>query len=336
MLTPKQNLLEALKFKNGKPECLLNDFTMVRPIGGDPCFKLIRGNRIRGTTSYDQWGTLILFPEDAPAAVPMVTPENQVIKDICEWEKYVKVPDLMGKCQDGWETALANKAKIDQEKYVTTVIMGTGIFEQLHMLMTFEDTLMNMLEEPEAMEELIDVICEYRLTYMKLVVEHLHPDMIISHDDWGSKNSLFFSVGTWRRLFKEPYRKLYDYLHSQGVIVMHHGDSFMEPLVEDMAEIGVDIWQGVLPSNNIPKICNLVGDRMLLMGGTDAVIDRADATEEEIRKEARRACEEYGDLPGFWPGMTYGGPGVLFPNVDKILQDEIGRFNKEKYGVDIR
>ena len=54
MLTPKQNLLETLK-KDGKPECLCNSFTMFRGIPGDPCFKLIRGNRVRGTTSYDQW-----------------------------------------------------------------------------------------------------------------------------------------------------------------------------------------------------------------------------------------------------------------------------------------
>ena len=323
MLTPKQNLLESLK-KDGKPECLNNSYTMFRGIPGDPCFKLIRGNRIRGTESYDQWGTLILFPEDAPAAVPYVTAENQVIKDVAEWQKYVKVPDLMAKCQDGWEDAIAAEKAIDHDKYLTMVVMGTGIFEQLHMLMTFEDTLMNFLLEPEAMHELIDVICE-----------HLHPDCIVSHDDWGSKTSLFMNPDTWREFFKEPYRKLYDYLHSQNVIVMHHGDSYMEPIVEDMAEIGVDIWQGVLPTNNIKAISEKVGDRMLLMGGIDSVIDRDDATEEEIRKETRRACEEYGDLKGFWPGMTYGGPGTIYPEVEKIVIDEINKYNIEKFGVGI-
>lgn len=70
---------------------------------------------------------------------------------------------------------------------------------------------------------------------------------------------------------------------------MHHADSYLEPIVEDMAEIGVDIWQGVLNTNNIAAISQKVGDRMLLMGGIDSVIDREDATEEEIRKETRRA-----------------------------------------------
>ncbi|MBQ8025914.1 MAG: uroporphyrinogen decarboxylase (URO-D) [Oscillospiraceae bacterium] len=331
MLTPKQNLLETLK--GGHPDRLCNSFTMLKGIPGDPVFKLVRGNRIRGTNSYDQWGTYIMFPEDAPAAVPFVTEENQVIRDVTRWRDYVKVPDLAGKCADGWEEAIAAKAAIDQEQYLTMTVMGTGIFEQLHMLMTFEDTLVNLLLEPEAMAELIDVICEYRLTYMKLIVEHLHPDLICSHDDWGSKTGLFFSVETWRELFKEPYRRLYDYLHENGVIVMHHGDSFMEPLVEDMAEIGVDIWQGVLPTNDIAAISEKVGDRMLLMGGIDSVVDRPDATEEEIRAETRRALDAYGHLKGYWPGMTYGGPGSLYPHVEPIIIDEINRYNKERFGV---
>ena len=336
MLTPRQNLLESMK-KDGKPECLNNNFCMFKPIGGDPCFKLIRGNRIRGTYSYDVWGTYIRFEESDPAAVPIVTPENQVIKDIEHWKDYVKVPDLIGKCSEGWETAIANAEAIDREKYLSMVIMGTGIFEQLHMLMTFEDTLMNLVDEDveEEMHELIDAICEYRLNYMKLVVEHLHPDMIISHDDWGSKTGLFFSVETWRKFFKEPYRRLYDYLHSQGVIVMHHSDSYLEPLTEDMVEIGVEICQGVLPSNNIAEMSRIADGRMLLMGGIDSVIDREDVTEEEIRKETRRACEEYGNLKGFWPGMTYGGPGCLYPGVEETIVDEINKFNMERYGVAI-
>ena len=66
--------------------------------------------------------------------------------------KYVKVPDLTGKCSEGWEEALEAKSRIDQEKYLTMVVRNRD-FWQLHMLMTFEDTLMNFLLEPEAMHE---------------------------------------------------------------------------------------------------------------------------------------------------------------------------------------
>ena len=178
------------------------------------------------------------------------------------------------------------------------------------------------------------MITEYRLTYMKLIVENLHPDAIISHDDWGTKDRMFMSPDTWREFFKEPYRKLYDYLHANDVLIVHHGDSFLEPIVEDMADIGIDVWQGVLPTNNIPEISKRLNGRMALMGGIDSGIDRQDATEEEIRKETRRACDEYGGLGHFIPSITYGGPGTLYPEVEPIIIDEIHRYNKEHFGID--
>ena len=329
-MTPKENLLAILRGET--PEYLPAVYSPFKMVVGDPISRYLRGNRIRGTNSYDCWGTYIMFPEDAPAAIPCVTEDNQVIQDITCWRDYVHVPDLAAKCSDGWEAAKAACEAIDRDRYLSMVSMGTGIFEQVHMLMTFEDTLVNLLAEPDDMHDLIDTICEYRLTYMKMIVENLHPDVICSHDDWGAKTSLFMSPDTWRSFFKEPYRKLYSYLHENNVIVIHHGDSFMEPLAEDMAEIGIDIWQGVLPTNDIESLSKKLNGKMALMGGIDSIIDRADATEEEIRAETRRACEAYGHLKGFIPSMTYGGPASLFPHVYPIVTDEICKFNMERFG----
>lgn len=62
-----------------------------------------------------------------------------------------------------------------------------------------------------------------------------------------------------------------------------------------MVDLGIDIWQGALPENDIPKLQKQLNGRMTLMGGIDAaIVDRADSTEEEIRKEVRRACQSYG------------------------------------------
>ena len=329
MLNEKLNFLETIR-TDGKPDHLCNSCTALKVLGGDPVFQYVRGNRIRGTNSYDRWGTYITFPEDQPAAVPLVTPENQVIQDIENWKEYVKVPDLRANCSQGWEAVQKQKAEAPED-CLTMTVMGTGIFEQMHMLMTFEDTLCNLLLYPDETHELIDAITEYRLEYMKLVVENLHPDVILSHDDFGSKTSLFMKPEVWREFFKEPYRRLYRYLHDNNVIVMHHSDSYCESIAVDMAEIGVDIWQGVLPTNNIPAITKELDGRMALMGGIDSSIDREDVTEDEIRKETQRALKEYGDLKHFIPCMTYGGPGTIYPQVENIIIDEINRYNQENF-----
>lgn len=332
MLTKKRNVLETIR-KDGKPDRLTACYTAFAPIAGDPVFQYVRGNRVKGTDSYDRWGTYISFPEDQPAAIPIVTAENQIVKDIENWRDYIKVPNLRANCSGGWETARKNKADIDASEYLSMTIMGTGIFEQLHMLMTFEDTLCNLLMYPDETHELIDVITEYRLEYMKLIVENLHPDAILSHDDFGSKTSLFMSPDVWREFFKEPYRKLYDYLHANNVLVVHHSDSYCEPIAEDLAEIGIDIWQGVLPTNDIAAITKKLDGRMALMGGIDSAIDQADASEADIRAEVRRACDAYGHLPHFMPSYTYGGPGTIYPHVEPVIIDEIERYNAEHFGV---
>ena len=241
MLTPKENFLETLK-KDGKPDRLVNQYQPFVPIMNDPLQKFTRGNRVRGKTSVDRWGTEILFPEDAPGPMPHVTEANKVCPDVTRWQESVKVPDLIANCSDGWEDALSAASQVDCSEKLVLGFMGTGIFEQSHFLMGFEDALMNLLLEPESMQELVDAIAEYRFRYAKLLVDNLHPDIILSHDDWGSKTSLFMQPDIWRPFFKEHYRRIYGYMHDHGVLVMHHADSFLEPIVEDMAEIGVDVW----------------------------------------------------------------------------------------------
>jgi hypothetical protein len=335
MLTPKQNLLELLK-TNGKPDRLVNQYQPFIPVLVDPCGKFTRGNRVKGLTTKDRWGTEIAWPEEQFAAMPHVTAENKVLKDITRWRDYVKVPDIIGACSDPelWKPALEEAAKIDKEKYLVMAFMGTGVFEQCHYLMGFEDTLSNLLEEPECMKELISAISEFRFNYLKLLVDNLKPDAILSHDDWGSKRSMFMSPATWREMIKPYYFKMYNYAHDHGVLIMHHADSFLEQIVDDMVEIGIDIWQGVLPQNDIPKIQEQLSGRMTLMGGIDAaIVDWPGTPEEAIRAEVRRACVEYGPGGGFFPSLTYGLPGSIFPNVDPIITDEIARYNEEVYGI---
>ena len=108
----------------------------------------------------------------------------------------------------------------------------------------------------------------------------------------------------------------------------------LEPIVEDMAELGIGIWQGTLPQNDIVKLQKQLKGRMVLMGGIDAaIVDRADATEEEIRTETRRVLETYCPNGNFIPCITYGGPGTIYPQGDQFINDEIDRYNREVYGI---
>ena len=333
MLSKKENLLETMK-RGGKPDRLVRQFEGTVMVPGDPVNFYIRGNRYPGMDPlYDRWGSRILWPAGEPGAIP--DSNYKVIPDVASWRDFVKVPDIVANCSAAelWEPYLERFNQVDRNENLAMVFAPTGIFERFHFLMGFEDTLCNFLLEPEAMADLAMAIGEYRYQGYKLMEEYAHPDAILSHDDWGSKTSLFVPPESWREVMVPAYRKGYDYLHEHGVIIIHHSDSFCEPIIEDMVDLHIDIWQGVLPQNDIVKLQKQLDGRLCLSGGIDAaIVDRPDSTEEEIRAEVRRCCMEYCPGGNFIPCLTYGGPGAIYPHVDEIIDDEIGRCSEELFG----
>lgn len=328
MATPKELFLELLK-PDGRPERQLVQYEALSMIFPDPAGMYLMEGCFPGSTSVNKWGVTVMFPEGAPGPTPLITEENKVCPDVTRWRDYVHAPDLLENCTQGWEECAAMARERAGQDKLNTAFMGTGIFEQCHFLMGFEDTLTNLYEHPQEMHELIDYIAEYRIQYAKLLIDKLQPDVIFSHDDWGTKESLFMSPEMWREFFKEPYRKFYGYIRSRGVIAIHHADSYLAPIVEDMVEIGIQAWQGVLPENDIPALQEQLKGRMILMGGVGATIDRADAQPEEIREYVRNVLES--NCPGghFIPCITYGLAGTVFPHVNPIIDEEIQAYNQQ-------
>ena len=106
MSTPKEIFLELLK-PDGQPERQLRQYEALHMCLTDPCNTYLRGNRKRGTTSKDRWGTTILFPEDAPGPMPDTREGLAVCPDIMRWRETVHAPDLESACTEGWETCRA-------------------------------------------------------------------------------------------------------------------------------------------------------------------------------------------------------------------------------------
>ena len=327
MSTPKEIFLELLK-PDGQPERQLRQYEALSMCLTDPINTYLRGNRKRGTVSQDRWGTTIAFPEDAPGATPLHSDELTVCKDITRWRETVHAPDL-SLCDSGWKECRTAARAACGEDHLLAGFMGTGIFEQCHFLMGFEGTLTALYEHPDEMHELIEYITQYRLDYVKRLIDGLQPDVIFSHDDWGTKDALFMKPDMWREFFKEPYRRFYGYIRSRGVIAIHHADSYLVPIVDDMAEIGIQVWQGVLPENDIPALQRHLKGKLVLMGGLGAAIDRADAQPEEILSYTRDALRRYCPGGHYIPSITYGLAGTVFPHVDQYLYQAIDEYNAQ-------
>lgn len=265
----------------------------------------------------DCWGVRFLHEEGQPGGMPLE--DILACDDITEWKEQLKVPDV-DSWDLNWAGAIAQKEAAHADDKIALSFLPCGIFEEAHHILGFEEALVDFLVEPDDMHELVDALFEHKMKCVKRQMEGWKPDGFLIHDDWGSKDDLLLPPDVWREYFKEGYRKIFQYIHDNGSFVMLHSDSNNERIAADMEEIGVDIWQGALPSADIAGLQEKLPGNMIFMGGYDSgVIDRADSTPEEIRAEVQRACREY--LPGgkFIPSITYGAPNSIYPHVDEIV-----------------
>jgi hypothetical protein len=333
MLTKRKNLLETIK--GGKPDRFVNQYEYL--VCQDTAFGMIMGDPISAASRrpmpgelnvVDAWGVTRSWPAGLPGAFPVHDEAHKLVKDITKWKSVVKAPRL-DYPKSEWDKYKPSVEKINRNEVFATVFIAPGVFEQLHYLMGMDDCLLNFYEEPEAMKEVIDCVTEYELGYAKHLCENFKPDALFHHDDWGSHKSSFISPEMFKEFIVPAYKKIYGYYKSHGVeIIVHHSDSYAANLVPYMIEIGIDIWQGCVTTNNVPDLVKKYGGQISFMGDIDnGVIDRADCTPELVASEVKRACETNGKLY-FIPCLTMGGPGSTYPGVYDTVTEEIKKMSK--------
>jgi hypothetical protein len=334
MLTAKENMRECVK--GGKPDRYVNQYEAIQffmtPLElHNPSPKKGEENIVNA------WGVTYSFPEGTPGGFPVHTDDKIVVKDIEDWKQYVHAPSLDFP-EEEWDIYRKQMAEADDDKGYKCVFVAPGLFEQTHHLCSIDEALMNYMVYPDEMHELVDYITEWELEYAKLICEKLHPNMILHHDDWGSELNSFLRPEMFEEFFVEPYKKIYGYYHEHGVeLIVHHSDSFGANLVPYMIEMGIDVWQGPMRSNNVPELVKQYGDKITFMGDIDNKdVDFSGWTQADSEKAVRRSIESVNSMTGYIPCITQGGPGSTFPGRYKTLSEEIAKYNEEKFGFPVQ
>lgn len=321
MLTPKENALAILHHE--QPDYYCDIMSAVKAIP-DPV-KESDNIPQDGLPHKDSWGVTKCWPPIAQGAHPICTPETLVIPDIEEWEKYLKVPSLDDL---DWTHAIEETAKIDRSQYFACMYMSTGLFERSHFLMGMEDAFCNYLEYPDEMLELLAVIRDHKIAQIYRAGETVHPDAIFFQDDWGHKLGMFLPPDLWREMIKPYQIEIAKAIHEIGALYIHHADCVCQPIVEDMIEIGIDVWQGVIPQNDILEIQRVTGGRLAMQGGFDVPkYDVETSTEEEIRQAVRDMVDTFCPAGRFFPAR----PSARFtiPEKGVIFEDELAKYGRQ-------
>ena len=215
------------------------------------------------------------------------TPEHVdfVVKDRRGWEETVKPhlkPDHGRVNFDGYR-----EAKLAAEKAGRFFLWsGVNAFESIHPVCGHEHMLIGMIDDPEWVLEMADTYAALLIDLQKILfAREGFPDGIWYYEDMGFKSSPFMSPEMYRDLIKPAHVKTIAFAHGLGLPVVMHSCGFVEPLLPDMIDAGIDCLQviEVKAGMDLLRLHRLYGDRVALMGGIDvralytndrAVIDR--------------------------------------------------------------
>ncbi len=199
------------------------------------------------------------------------TPGKYVLNDISEWKEKDVIPFHMIDEFD-WEGFCGMFTKDwDRENRISVCLAPAGFFERLHHLMPFEEALCSFYDDPDAVEEFMDALLEYKKQVYKKMKEVANPDVIIFFDDYGTSNNMFISKDLWDEFIAPRLKEIIRYCREDlGFLFEMHSCGYITPLVGDIVEMGIDALQPLQAMNDLRMVKENYGDRILIHGGITA------------------------------------------------------------------
>jgi uroporphyrinogen decarboxylase len=147
------------------------------------------------------------------------------------------------------------------------------MFEMAWHMTGLQKFMTDMAMGEPYIEALLDRTMEFSIAIGRRLVE-LGVDGIWTGDDFGAQNGMMISPDMWRRLFKPRMAEVFRQFRAVNpdVVVMYHCDGAIAPILDDLIEIGLDVFNPVQP--NVPghephELKARFGDRLSFWGAID-------------------------------------------------------------------
>jgi uroporphyrinogen decarboxylase len=178
-----------------------------------------------------------------------------------------------------------------------------SLFELAWHLTGLEKYMVAMLCEEPWLELLNDRVEEWS-TGLAIQLVRAGVDAIWLGEDLGSQTSTLISPEDWRIKFKPRHKRMIEKLRKENpnLIIIMHSDGAVAPLIDDFAEIGVDVYNPVQP--NVPgsdpgELKERYGKKICFFGGIDQQELLPSGDFERIRSEIRNRINILGKDRGY-------------------------------------
>ena len=194
-----------------------------------------------------------------------------------------------------WDKLKQNHARWTEEGYFRRLDLWFG-FDVAHSRLTgTENMLISMYEDPEWVTDIFDTYLNTSLDLAQRILDAGYEfDGVFWCDDMGYKGTTFFSPNIYRELLKPFQKKAVDWAHERGLTVELHSCGYVEPLIDDLVEIGVEMLNPIEVKAGMDpqRIKSRWGDKLAFRGGINALLwDDIDKVKAEMDRVIPALCE---------------------------------------------
>jgi uroporphyrinogen decarboxylase len=200
---------------------------------------------------------------------------------------------------------------------------GGSIWETAWQMRGMDRLFFDMAEQPSLATRLLDGVAAARCGAARGLAA-AGVDMLRIVDDVGMQDRLMMSPQMWRTWLKPRLAQLIAAAREvhPRVFVQYHSDGWIEPLIEDLIEVGVDLLDPVQPECMDPAdLKRRFGDRLSFFGTVGTQTTMPHGSPAEVTRVVRERIGAVGAGGGLIIAPTHVlEPDVPWENVEAFLE----------------
>ncbi|MEF9839380.1 MAG: uroporphyrinogen decarboxylase family protein [Lachnospiraceae bacterium] len=201
------------------------------------------------------------------------------------------------------------------------------IFHNVTWLCGFENTLCDLVSNPEIVRALLRKVTDFWIDYTRKTLEIANGRIMIMQNcnDFGTQRELIMSSEMFRSYFKPELKRLYDTIKSYDVAVLQHSCGAIGTILEDFVEMGADIINPIQVSADgmdLKTIRGKLGGKVVVYGGIDTQYVLPRGTKMEIAEAVHGALDEFQSVGGYILAPSQGiEPDISTQNVQYMFSE---------------
>ena len=255
----------------------------------------------------DEWGCMQKIPHSGEYTYLVIE------EPLADWDNISSYRFPEPDRADAWFADMEESLKGYRGKFIDAFI-DPGITLVALNMRGYEDLLIDYYTHIDRVMYLFDGIWEYQKEIVRKW-KHAGAHAVSLYEEWATQDRMYVAPEWWREHMKPFYKRVFDFIHDQGLYTGMGMDGWMLDIIDDLREIGLDILDNRQPVLlGIDNLARAGNGKLCVKASNDMQLSLPSKTSTEILEEAEELARKLGfERDGGFIGLVFKWERIHLP-----------------------